>query len=452
MNSSKWIVLLSLAATANTACEQSDAEDAQYDGTGAAADSVDGNDATFEEVQDGSSPTQLTRESALRQRALDEGLISLRDLTLIVPDPALVELGRDLFFDPILGGELDVACSTCHHPQLGFADNVDFPIGVGGVGLGADRRYTAVAHDNRALGPLRPLGRSSPTVLNLQLLAIEADARALPTPFLWDGRADELSDFTQMPITVRDEMRGDAWPQLDGMSGLLARLSENDAWRARFEETFDLDSEAPLVLSHMQLAFNAFMLSLVSPPNALDDFLEGSAAPSEQFLNGLELFMDLSCSGCHNGVSMSDGGFHLTGVPVGELSRPLAGGVDVGRMEPTGRERDRYLFRTGPLREIAHTAPYMHNGTLETLEDVVRFYVSGTNPLAEALPPVPDERLERGTPRDLTDNEVADLVHFLESLSSPAGELERLFPEPDSVPSLLPPSGVPAADRLPLAR
>jgi cytochrome c peroxidase len=150
-------------------------------------------------------------------------------------------------------------------------------------------------------------------------------------------------------------------------------------------------------------------------------------------------------------VSLSDGRFHLTGVPFGEIARPFAAGFDVGRMEPTGRESDRYRFRSGPLREIARTAPYMHNGAFESLEDVIAFYTGGSNPLAEADPPVADDVLERGTPRELSAQEIADLVHFLESLSTPADELPRLFPEPESVPSGLPPSAVPMDQRAGLA-
>ncbi len=442
--------LTTLSVIAFPACndlEQTSAADQDSFAPDSESDSQDaGHDVTQDDSQVDSSALR-ERADALRQRALEAGLVSLHSVELIELDPELVELGRELFFDPILGGEEDVACSTCHHPELGFADNVAFPIGVGGIGIGADRRYTADAHDNRPLGPLRPLGRSSPTVMNLQLLALEATERGLPTPFLWDGRADELSDFTQMPITVRDEMRGDAWPQLNGMAGLIERLSTNDAWRARFVEVYELSPEESLGLQHLQRAFNAFMLSLVSPPNPLDDFLAGSNAASPEFLNGLELFLDLSCVSCHTGVSLSDGGFHLTGVPIGELSRPLAGGIDIGRMEITGRERDRYMFRSGPLREIARTAPYMHNGAFETLEEVVRFYIGGSNPLSASSPPVADSRLERGTPRDLTAPEIADLVLFLETLSTPADQLPALYPEPSQVPSGLTPSAVPLNQR-----
>jgi cytochrome c peroxidase len=432
-----WVAVV-FAATA--ACADSDQVDAipseSVDAT-SATDSIGPEDVSV-------PPDASTRASLLRQRGLESGLVSLHDIELVETGAELTALGRDLYFDPIMGGEMDVACSTCHHPDHGFADGVDFPIGVGGVGLGPDREYAADAQESRILGPLRPLGRSSPTVLNLQLLALEADARNQPTPFLWDGRADELSDFTQMPITVRDEMRGDAWTQLSGMASLLERLDTHEAWRARFEEVYGLAAGEPIDVVHLQRALNSFMLSLNSPPNRLDDFLDGSSEETDQFLNGLELFMDLSCVSCHNGASMSDGRFHLTGVPVGELSRRFAGGVDIGHMEATGRDSDRYLFRTAPLREIGSTAPYMHNGSFETLEDVIRFYMSDDNALTEVDPPVPDDRIERGTPRQLTDAEISDLVTFLNALTTTSSELNALFPEPSSVPSGLPPSAVPA--------
>lgn len=377
----------------------------------------------------------------VRQLALEAGLLPLNQDAPLLLDEQLVALGETLFFDPLLAGEQDVACSTCHHPSLAFADGRDFPIGVGGVGLGPERAYAQGAHD-RVLGPLRPLGRSSPTIANLSILARQMEKARSMTAFTWDGRFSELATFSHVPLGTRDEMRGDAWPQLSAVEGVLERLNEHPAYRERFENVYGLSRQEPIDDLHLERAISSFMLSINSPPNELDRLLDGDLDTDASFVRGLELFVELGCSNCHRGEAMSDALFHRTGVPFGDLTRPLAGGFDVGHMEFTGRESDRYRFRTAPLREIAHTAPYMHNGTLHTLRDVIQFYTGGENPLAGAPVPVGDDEIERGTPRALSGAEVNDLERFLIGLSSAPGELESLYPGPQTVLSGLAPSAL----------
>lgn len=395
------------------------------------------------------TPTQEevdpTRSAELRLRAREAGLIPLLE-NPVTSSPALVEIGEALFFDPVLGGELDVACSTCHHPTMGFADGVDFPIGVAGEGLGPDRHYPPGAQ-YRELGELRELGRSSPTLMNLAILLEDARSRGIDPPLTWDGRTAEFGGFSRMPMRVRDEMRGDEFPQLSTMDVLLERLDGLDWYRSRFTEVFPEVLEQGIELHHFTMALSAYQLSLVSPPTEYDLFLAGGPAPDTEFLDGMELFLELGCANCHNGLSTSDLSFHRTGVPVGRLSRPFQAGIDIGRQELTGRASDRFRFRTAPLREVAHTAPYMHNGSLATLEDVVLFYTSGENPLAEHAPEVTMDQLERGTPRALQEGEVAALVRFLHGMSSSEGVIEQLFPEPESVPSGLDVSAVPLDER-----
>lgn len=418
---SLYLRLLSLTAFSVGACSPQEASDEPEDS---------------EIVQVVDSP----RAQALRQQAVQAGLVPL--LEPPVQSPALlVEIGEALFFDPVLGGELDVACSTCHHPTLGFADGVDFPIGVAGVGLGPDRIYPPDAQF-RDFGELRELGRSSPTLMNLAVLLDDARLQGIEPPLTWDGRTVEFAGFSRMPMRVRDEMRGDAFSQLATMDVLLERLDGIEWYKSRFVEAFPEVQQTGIELRHFTMALSAYQLSLVSPATDYDRFLTGAPAPDGAFLDGLELFLELGCVNCHRGASLSDLSFHRTGVPVGRLSRPFQSGIDIGRQELTGRVSDRFRFRTAPLREIAHTAPYMHNGSLPTLEDVIRFYTEGNNPLAEHAPEVTLEQLERGTPRPVTEEEIQSLVRFLHAMSSPDGTLELLFPEPTSVPSTLDVSAV----------
>ncbi len=380
-----------------------------------------------------------TRADTLRAQALDAGLEPLRQMPYR-GHPDLVSLGEALFFDPIVGGEFDVACGTCHHPTLGFGDGRDLPIGVAGVGLGPDRFYPDGAN-LRPLGELRPLGRHSPTIVNLRLAIAQAESRGQAATFTWDGRITALSVFAHTPLRTRDEMRGDSMQALDIVPEVLARIESIDEYRDRFARVFPETAATGIDDDHFAQAISAYMLSINSAPTAYDRFFLGEDAPNQQFLDGLELFLELDCVQCHNGVALTDFGFHRTGVEGNVLSRPFQGGVDIGREEATGRVADRFMFRTATLREVAHTAPYMHSGTLSTLEDVVRNYTDGRNPL-ETLDGYDGHPLERGSPRALSDDEVAALVALLEAMSSPDGWLETTYPAPLSVPSGLAPAAI----------
>ncbi len=384
-------------------------------------------------------PSDNPRADLLREQALDAGLEPLTSMPYR-GHPELVSLGEALFFDPIVGGELDVACATCHHPTLGFGDGRDLPIGVAGVGLGPDRHYPDGANV-RALGDLRPLGRHSPTIVNLRLAVTQTEARGGEVGFTWDGRISNLTEFSHTPIRTRDEMRGDAMQALDIVPEVLARISAIDEYRERFARVFPETASTGITDDNFAQAMSAYLLSVNSAPTAWDRYLAGGAPPSERFLDGLELFLELDCVQCHNGVALTDFSFHRTGVEGNVLSRPFQGGVDIGREEATGTVSDRFRFRTATLREVAHTAPYMHSGTLGTLEDVVRNYTGGGNPL-EGLDGYDGQPLERGQPRPLTDEEVAALVSVLEAMSSPDGWLEQTYPVPATVPSGLAPAAI----------
>lgn len=392
-----------------------------------------------ESTGDGNEPAESERAELLRAEALSRGLapLPMHEQTAA----PLAEVGRLLFFDPILGGELDVACATCHHPDFGFADATDLPIGVAGVGLGPERGYPEGAN-HRPLGELRPLGRNSPTMLNLRTMAEDARARGLEPTFNWDGRIVALAQFAHTPVRDRDEMRGDAFGALDTQRVLLERINAIDEYRERFSAVAPEVAVTGIESVHLERALTQFILSLATGPNDLDRFLDGGPAPDDTFLDGLALFLELDCVSCHSGVAMTDHQFHRTGAPPNTLSRPFQVGIDIGRQEPTGAAADRYAFRTAPLRDVARTAPYMHSGMLESLEDVVRFYTSGENHLAPYDDGVGIDDLERGTPRALSDDEVAALVRFLEGVSASPEAVHALSPVPDEVPSGLAPAAI----------
>lgn len=386
-----------------------------------------------------SDEAETTRADALRAQALERGLAPLTAMPYR-GHAELVELGEALFFDPIVGGELDVACGTCHHPTLGFGDARDLPIGVAGVGLGPDRHYPDGAN-LRAFGELRPLGRHSPTIVNLRLAVEQAESRGDDPVFTWDGRITTLTEFSHTPIRTRDEMRGDAMQALDMVPEVIARVEAIDEYRERFARVFPETASTGITDDHFAQAMSAYLLSVNSAPTEWDRFLAGGPAPGGQFLDGVELFLELDCVQCHNGVALTDYGFHRTAIEGNVLSRPFQGGVDIGREEATGRVSDRFRFRTATLREVAHTAPYMHSGTLATLEDVVRNYTEDHNPL-EGVEGYEGQPLERGRPRPLSDDEIAALVTLLEAMSSPDRWLEATYPAPERVPSGLAPAAI----------
>jgi cytochrome c peroxidase len=275
---------------------------------------------------------------------------------------ARIRLGRQLFFDPILSGDGTVACSSCHHPARGFASAEARPRGIRG-------QQTA---------------RRAPSLLN----------RAYGTAFFWDGRASSLEDQALRPIEDPAEMGA-------RLSDVLARLKEHKDYRARFESAFPDGVTA----TNLAKALASFQRVLLRGDSRVDRFRRqadhAALTPSER--RGLWLYESKGrCWRCHGGANFTDEGFHNTGVSWGK--KPL----DLGRYAVTKRDADRGKFKTPTLRGAALAAPYMHDGSIATLQDVVEFYNrgGGKNPYLDPI-------LE---PLGLTKEDVKDLVAFLEAL------------------------------------
>ena len=363
------------------------------------------------------------------------------------------ELGRLLFWDPVLSGELDVACATCHHPDFAYADGRDLALGVRAVGLGPDRV-------DLSGGEIRVLERNTPTVLNIAFNGVERRRRRggrrenefapLPAsvdaetearaPMFWDRRVRGLEAQALVPITIREEMRGDAYPEEVAVDSVVARLRAIPEYVALFREVYGPDTE--IAAEHLARAIVAFERSLVTRNSPYDRFLAGDEdALTAQERRGLEEFDDADCTDCHDGPMLSD--FDL--VAEGVAENPILAEPDVGD--------GRFRFRTPTLRNVALTAPYMHNGMLETLEDVLEFYDRGRS----ENPNVVDRRRRRRDDADvpgtqvargrlsaqfrgvdnMSEREMADIVAFLEALTDP--DFDRTVPE--RVPSGLPPGG-----------
>jgi cytochrome c peroxidase len=275
----------------------------------------------------------------------------------------VVELGRRLFFDTDLSADFTVSCATCHRPENGFSNDLPKSVGVFG------RRGT----------------RNIPAILN----------RGYGKAFFWDGRIESLEEQVLQPIIAFDEMDMT-------IEELLPRLQSDPFYSTHFLEVFSRSVNK----EDLGRALASYVRTIRAGSSAFDRFTRGDAdALTEMEKEGLALFQGKArCDRCHVGSNLSDEGFHNTGVAwiEGRL-------LDAGRALVTGLERDRGAFKTPTLRQITITAPYMHDGSLATLEEVVDFYDQGGNPNPEIDPLL--------NPLALSTREKRALIAFLRSLS-----------------------------------
>ncbi len=329
------------------------------------------------------------------------------------PDPARVDLGRLIFFDPVQSGEHDVACSTCHLPRFGFADGRDLPAGPSGVGLGPERTL---------MDPKMVLeARNAPTVVNVGFNRFIK--QWTPDGFMfWDGRKRRLENLVTLPQREFSEMRGDTYPVEVTLDTLIARLRSIPEYEERFQGAFP-DRTAQIRLGtipsaidslSISMALAQFVRSLESRDSPYDRFVAGDEdALTEQQRRGLVLFHEKGgCADCHTGPMFSDFDFHVVGARQQGPGFQETPHEDFGRWGVTRLESDRFRFRTPSLRNVAETAPYMHAGGYATLRDAVEFFNRGGGD----HPFVSRESLEL-QPLGLSSREIDDIVAFLESLT-----------------------------------
>jgi cytochrome c peroxidase len=219
--------------------------------------------------------------------------------------------------------------------------------------------------------------------------------RGYGAAFFWDGRASALEEQVLQPIQDPNEMAL-------ALAEAVDRLKKDADYPALFAAAFSREANA----EDLARALASFVRTLLSGDSPFDRFANGDpAALTKAARRGLEIFRGKgNCTACHLGPNFTDEHFHNTGVAWrdGELS-------DLGRFAVTGKDSDRGAFKTPTLREIARTAPYMHDGSLATLEDVVEFYDRGGNPN-----PWIDPELR---PLRLSPDEKKALVAFLNSMT-----------------------------------
>jgi cytochrome c peroxidase len=326
--------------------------------------------------------------------------------------PAKVALGRLLFWDPVLSGPKDVACATCHHPEFGYAENRDLSIGVTGSGLGHRRRFAA--------GSSIPfVKRNSQTILNVAFSGSDERGNYEPAtaPMFWDVRAQGLEAQALEPLKALEEMRGRTFAEDKAVDAIVARVNEIPEYRRLFAAAFG--QVRPITAQNLGNALAAFQRSIVANNAPFDRYMRGDrSAMSASQVAGMRRFERIGCVNCHNGPMFSDYKLHVLGVP----DNPALQATDPGA-------ENRYAFRTAPLRNLRFTAPYMHSGVFNTLEDVLEFYddVDGrqgrdrnAHVSREMLDPL--VRQLRGV-----DDDDSELLAFLDALSD--GNFDKTIPE-----------------------
>jgi cytochrome c peroxidase len=334
--------------------------------------------------------------------------------------PAKVALGRLLFWDPLLSGPQDVACATCHHPQNGYAEDRDLPVGVTGIGRGRFRRF--------APGSSIPFTkRNSPTVLNIAFSGSDESGHYDPAtaPMFWDMRVKSLESQALEPLKAREEMRGDTYPENEAVEKVVAKIQANAEYRSLFAGAFG--GEQPVTAENIGRAIAAFQRTLLANNSPFDRYMRGDrGAMTEEQIRGMERFESVGCIKCHNGPMFSDYKLHVMGVP----DNPALPASDAGA-------ENTYAFRTASLRNLEFTFPYGHNGVFRTLSAVVGFYEDARFGRSRN-PKVSGEKLDPLL-RELGDFDEEDvgLVEFLRALSDES--FDRTIPE--RVPSGLPVGG-----------
>ncbi len=345
-------------------------------------------------------------------------------------NPEGVELGNLLFFDPVMSGPNDVACSTCHLPRLGFADGRQFGVGAGGMELGPDRMLPDP--------PLRQMPRNSPTVLNAGLFG-----RGGPTPsvngmMFWGGTAFGIEDQVLNPLTSDKETRGLAFPKLIALDSVLARLrgipEYVDLFTAAYPEVAAVHGDnldRLITQTTLRRAIAAYIRELITPESDFDRYLWGEdEALSDDQQAGFALFIGkAACVTWHTGPLLRDFKQHVLGAAQQGMGRDTVPGDDLGWGEAGGVA---YAFRTPALRQVELTAPYLHAGTEATLEDVLRFKNEGVS----RNPKVSDDDLDPLVhPLGLSESDIDQLVAFMSSLTDHESVKDPLFLPPDRVPS-----------------
>ncbi|MBL4586365.1 MAG: cytochrome-c peroxidase [Flavobacteriales bacterium] len=341
---------------------------------------------------------ELTEDGVCKLRSLYQQYESLGNsgvggLKTALPEvrdgftPQQIDLGRYLFFDPIISGDGTVSCATCHQPEKGLSDGLETSIGILGT----------------------PVKRSAPSLWNVAFLKL----------FFWDGRATTLEEQMQGPLYAKDEM-GTTEEQL------LSTLNDNSDYKNMFHQAFPKNEKSEITLEEIYRSIAAFESSLISLNSRYDQYAHGyHQALTKDEIEGMNVFRSFvaRCAECHTPPLFTNQQIAVLGTP-----EPDGKELDAGAETPYKDASMRGGFKIPSLRNVELTAPYMHSGRFKTLRETVQFYTDGRG---HAVPE--DETLfvhwHIWEP-ELTDNELDRLVDFLKTLTDESFAPKR----PDRLP------------------
>jgi len=283
------------------------------------------------------------------------------------PNAARVELGKKLFFDPRLSSDGNMSCATCHNPMLGWSD-----------GLPTAKGFKSEV-----------LGRASPTVINTAYNGIQ----------MWDGRKKDLVDQATGPLESEHEMAAN-------LPRLVDFINNSEGYKAAFAKAYPGEA---IDLKTLAKAIASYEGTVISNNSPFDRWIKGDKkAMTAQQVKGFRLFADAqkgNCTACHQAPNFTDNGFHNLGLASFGIANP-----DVGRYAQKKVAGLKGAFKTPTLRDITRTAPYFHDGSSKTLKEVVAHYNKGGEVTTNLSPNI--------KPLNLSEQEQADIVAFMEALTS----------------------------------
>lgn len=282
--------------------------------------------------------------------------------------PVIVELGKKLYFDPRLSRDGSVSCNSCHNVMASGEDNRPNSVGILG----------------------QRGGRAAPTVFNAGLMSVQ----------FWDGRANSLEDQAKGPLTNPIEMG------MPNHAAVIDRLKKIPGYAAEFKKAFP--KEKDITIDQVAYSIASYERTLLTPNAPVDRYLNGNKkALSEAAIRGMKKVEEVGCTSCHSGpnyagpaLPIGTGFFQRFPVyPGSDYDKKYGYLKDKGRYEVTKKDEDKNMWRVPTWRNVALTAPYFHNGSVETLPEAVKVMA------------------KTQLNKDLTDSEVSDIVAFLEGLT-----------------------------------
>lgn len=326
---------------------------------------------------------ESTNNQATESQRYDEALADKLNVfqpleTTDTLNPALVKLGHSLYFDNQLSRKQTMSCNTCHNLST----------------FGVDNNPTSKGEEGK-LGD-----RNSPTTLNA----------AIHVAQFWDGRAATIEEQAGMPILNPIEMN------IPNEKFLIDRLKKSTVYQKLFKDAFP-DEKEPITYNNLKKAIGAFERQLITP-SRLDDYLKGNKnALTTEEKKGLLTFITTGCTTCHNGPGIGGSMFQKFAVYGNYWDYTHSAKIDSGKVKITKLPGDRFVFKVPSLRNIEKTHPYFHDGSVSDLKEAVKI-------MAKAQ-----------LNKDLSENEINDILTFLKSLTADIPQEYKTAPAPAPAPA-----------------